>query len=225
MITKMSKNDKEFYYGINGIFERFPELIPAVGEHYYREDGLHKKLMLVAESNYLGVSDEKSVFRNAEVWYEGDDTTPLIPDEKKIDFKNWKYAYPPFRRAIDVANQVLIDNGIKSNGEQDEISFYNYFLRPADSDRKIRPLGIDYRYSGVAMEGVIQKLEPDVIVFLSSNACNSFMKYMQENCISHEDTVICSVVHPSSMWWWRNSGIYGHKKLYDILERNWISRR
>ena len=63
----MSKNDKEFYYGINGIFERFPELIPAVGEHYYREDGLHKKLMLVAESNYLGVSDEKSVFRNAEV--------------------------------------------------------------------------------------------------------------------------------------------------------------
>ena len=221
----MSKNDKEYYYGINGIFERFPELIPAVGEHYYRPDGLHKKLLLVAESNYLRVPDEQSVFRNPQAWYEGEDTSRLIPEDKTQDFSNWKYAYPPFRRAIDIANQVLTAHQVHSNGEQDEIAFYNYFLRPADSDRRIRPTPMDYRYSGEAMEGVIQKLEPELIVFLSSTAHNSFKKYLQEHNISHDNVLIFNVVHPSSIWWWRDSGKYGYRKLYDILETNWLSKR
>ena len=32
-----------------GIFVRFPELVPVCREHYWREDGKHKKLLMVAE--------------------------------------------------------------------------------------------------------------------------------------------------------------------------------
>ena len=221
----MSKNDKEYYYGINGIFERFPELIPAVGEHFFRPDGLHDKLLMVAESNYLKVPDEESVFRSPQAWFEGNDISRLIPEDKTTDFSNWKYAYPPFRRAIDIANKVLTDHQIQTKGQQEEISFYNYFLRPADSDRQIRPTAMDYRYCGEAMAGVIRKLEPDLIVFLSSKACNSFEKFLKANSISYNNILISNVVHPSSIWWWRAGGRYGYAKLYDILERNWLSER
>ena len=58
-IMEYNSNQPEFYYGMGkdlvkeGIFERFPELIPAVGDNYWREDGKHKKLLLVGESNYF----------------------------------------------------------------------------------------------------------------------------------------------------------------------------
>lgn len=53
-MENQDKNQVEFYYGIGkncivkeGIFERFPELIPCAGDHYWREDGAHKKMLLV----------------------------------------------------------------------------------------------------------------------------------------------------------------------------------
>ena len=61
-----------------GIFVRFPELIPAEGSNYWRGDGKRKRLLLIGESNYFTRDwAEKSVFMDAERWYK-EDTDKLI---------------------------------------------------------------------------------------------------------------------------------------------------
>ena len=85
MYEDFNKNHPGFYSGIcketvkEGVFERFPELIPAIGEHYWRAAEQHCKLLLIGESNYF---DEKfissSVFMDDEKWYKME-TGKLIP--------------------------------------------------------------------------------------------------------------------------------------------------
>lgn len=61
------------------IFERFRDLEPAIGKKY----GLNnlRKLLVVAESNYFEDDMEaRSVFKDAEKWYFGENC-PLIPKD------------------------------------------------------------------------------------------------------------------------------------------------
>ena len=59
MESKYNENKPEYYYGIGcetvpgGIFERFPELIPAVGCNYWRGEGVEKKKIMVRGRNYF----------------------------------------------------------------------------------------------------------------------------------------------------------------------------
>lgn len=50
-----------------GVFVRFPELIPAGTENYW-ESSYHKKLLIIGESNYFEDNTD-SVFKNPEAWY------------------------------------------------------------------------------------------------------------------------------------------------------------
>lgn len=87
-MKSFDKNQAEFYYGIGkdyivkeGIFERFPELRPAVGSHYWREDGAHKKMLLVGESNYFDNNDLPfSDFLDAEKWYKTENAKLILRD-------------------------------------------------------------------------------------------------------------------------------------------------
>ena len=231
----MSKNDKEFYYGINneelvkgGVFERFPELIPAVGEHYWRKDGKHKKMIIIGESNYFPQEMEsESVFQNPEEWYKGD-TDKLIPESMVDKVKNWK-GYWTFTKVFDLARQVLTENGIQANQEQDEAVFYNYFLRPALNPgngvrKEFKPQWLDKEVAGLALTGVIEKLEPELIVFVSAKAHIEYMRYMGRHNIQFENVEIQKVAHPSCAWWNRNNGVYGKNKLKDILNKYWINK-
>lgn len=62
-MNQFNEKLKEFYFGIGkeivkeGVFERFPELIPAVGDNYYRKDNIHGKMLLIGESNYFNDAD------------------------------------------------------------------------------------------------------------------------------------------------------------------------
>lgn len=221
----MNKNDKEFYYGIDGIFERFPELIPAVGENYGCEDSVHKKLLLVAESNYFPQCAEAiSDFMDSEKWYKTASTERLIPSEElKHVVSNWKCSYNGFYRAVSVANELLgLHYGKSDKLLQDHVAFYNYFLRPAGSTRIINPDKLDYQFSGTAMMGVINKLKPDLLLFLSSKAHAAFLDYLTINSSDIALPIIEHVVHPSSMWWWKRGGCYGYAKMKSILQQYWI---
>ncbi len=231
----MNKNDKEFYFGIKsnivseGIFERFPLQIPAVGEHYWREDGRHCKMLLVGESNYFrGVSEEESVFNNSELWYKGKDV-PLIPSRKEKVVKNWK-GYRTFTKVYNITDRVLGENGIYSLGGQQEFAFYNYYLRPAGGSRKFVPDTLDKVVAGEALTEIISMnkpelklitLEPNLVIFLSKKAYDDFHWYQDYNQIPFDSDRIMFTCHPAA---WHHWNTYGAKTFEDLISEHWIKK-
>lgn len=229
----VNKNSKEFYYGIGkdivpgGIFERFPELIPYVGENYY--SGNHKQLIFIGDSNYFEKELEAvSVFQDAKEWYTGNVIDKLIPENKKGSVKCAK-GYSTLDKAFTVANDVLKNRGIKLDNDWllNEAAFYNYFLRPALNPgngiaKKFIPEPLDREVAGAALHGIIERLQPQIIVFLSKLAYNEFERYRRGKSLNYTDLLIERVSHPSSLWWNRNGGAYGKGKLERILAANWV---
>lgn len=210
-----------------GVFVRFPELVPAWGNHFWREDRAHKKMLLIGESNYFDDADiPYSDFLQPQEWYRNPDAK-LIPEYRKTDVGNWK-TYKTFTRVYDCMNRILDENHIEH--EEDalcESAFYNYFLRPAHNTgrkKQFVPQPVDLDVAGEALTGVIRVLSPDLIVFLSKLAYNSFLKYCSEKNIVWEGIVIEQVNHPAS-WRFHNaekSACYGKVKLEGLLRKYWI---
>ena len=236
---KPSANQAAFYHGIGtemipeGIFERFPELIPAVGDNYWRADGKHKKLLLVGESNYFPAKLEaKSVFRDPEKWYKGAETDKLIPESMKTAVNNWK-DYKTFNRVYKVMDEELDKNGIEYLPKYGESTFYNYFLRPAlntGACKRFTPEDIDKEVAGLALAGIINRLEPDLVIFLSKKAFNEFEHYYKvyypteykKECIDSCRVSIDCVVHPASIWWNRKGGEMGKTRFRNLLVEHWL---
>ena len=109
-----------------GIFVRFPELVPASLENYWNSKK-HKKLLIVGESNYFD-DDVDSVFKDPQAWYSGAGKQYLVPEGKKKDVNNYK-GYKTFDRLSKTMNEVL--NETLCEHVYEEAMFYNYFLRPA----------------------------------------------------------------------------------------------
>lgn len=211
-----------------GVFVRSPELVPAWGNHFWREDRAHKKMLLIGESNYFDDADiPYSDFLQPQEWYRNPDAK-LIPEYRKTDVGNWK-TYKTFTRVYDCMNRILDENHIEH--EEDalcESAFYNYFLRPAHNTgrkKQFVPQPVDLDVAGEALTGVIRVLSPDLIVFLSKLAYNSFLKYCSEKNIVWEGIVIEQVNHPAS-WRFHNaekSACYGKVKLEGLLRKYWIN--
>lgn len=210
-----------------GVFVRFPELVPAWGNHFWREDRAHKKMLLIGESNYFNDADiPYSDFLQPQEWYRHPDAK-LIPEYRKTDVGNWK-TYKTFTWVYDCMNRILDENHIEH--EKDalcESAFYNYFLRPAyNTGRKKQfvPQPVDLDVAGEALTGIIRVLEPELIVFLSKLAYNSFLNYCKEKEIEWEGIAIELVNHPAS-WRFHNaekSACCGKIKFETLLREYWI---
>ncbi|WP_346700641.1 hypothetical protein [Barnesiella sp. An22] len=210
-----------------GVFVRFPELVPAWGNHFWREGRAHKKMLLIGESNYFDDADiPYSDFLQPQEWYRNPDAK-LIPEYRKTDVGNWK-TYKTFTRVYDCMNRILDENHIEH--EEDalcESAFYNYFLRPAhDIGRRKQfvPQPVDLDVAGEALTGIIRVLEPELIVFLSKLAYNSFLNYCKEKAIVWEGIAIELVNHPAS-WRFHNaekSACCGKIKFEALLREYWI---
>lgn len=231
IMKKYNSNQPEYYYGIGkdgivkeGIFERFPDLIPAIGDHYWREDGAHKKMLLVGESNYFNDNDvPHSDFKDAEAWYKSAEAK-LIPEYRKTHVRNW-IGYETFNKVFNIMNKVLSSSGIKHEKGLQETGFYNYFLRPACDDGKNKgfmPQNIDKEVSGTALTGIIEKISPDLIIFLSKKAYTEFTLFLRRNNLAYDG--IEHVSHPASIWWNRDGGIHGKVKFEDLLRKYWINK-
>ena len=170
-----------------GIFERFPELKPAVGEKYISNE--HNRMLIIGESNYLDDSYMSQCdFKNAEKWYR-DSKAKLIPKEKVSAFSNWVGPYKkyndPFGNLFNSIRSVLQGFGKTCNQYVlQETAYYNYFLRPASINVKgysfkkdCKP--IDREVSGMALCGIIEQMKPDIVVFASRYAFIEFSKYIR----------------------------------------------
>lgn len=211
-----------------GIFNRFRELEPAIGNNYGMNN-LHK-LLVVAESNYFEDDlEEKSVFKDAEKWYYGENC-PLIPEEKKEHVKSWiGEGYPIFNNLFKSMKTVLNESNIKYDPYLlEEFAFYkNYFLRPAS--RKGGNLSfkkdckqIDRDVAGVALCGIIDVIKPDILIFTSKFACEEFIKYYQNANILFENTKIEFVYHPSRHFSWNHRNGLGKQTFERLLREYWL---
>ncbi len=205
-----------------GIFNRFPDLIPAFSDNYWN-NATHKRLMIVGESNYFDDNTD-SVFKNPEEWYKGEDQQHLIPETKKTDVNNWK-AYRSFDRLCKTINNVL-----DSNCEHiyDEAAFYNYFLRPATVRGKNRSFKkdctqMDREAAGAAMCGIIDIDKPDIVIFVSKYAYLEFVKYSESNGY-YSDILIDFVNHPAHPASWHHKNGNGIQKFEKLLKEHWIQR-
>ena len=204
-----------------GIFVRFPELVPASLENYWNSKK-HKKLLIVGESNYFD-DDVDSVFKDPKAWYSGADKQHLIPEGKKKDVSNYK-GYKTFDRLCKSMNEVL--NETLCEHVYEEAMFYNYFLRPATVRKNNRSFKkdctqLDRDVAGNALSGIIDLNHPDVVIFVSKYAYLEFKKYMESNGLSY-DIPIDFVYHPAVHFSWNHRNGNGKQKFERLLREYWI---
>jgi hypothetical protein len=204
-----------------GIFVRFPELIPACQDNYWNSSK-HKKLLIVGESNYFN-DDVDSVFKDPQAWYTGTDKQHLIPEEKKKDVSNYK-GYKTFDRLCKSMNEVLNDTLCEHVFE--EAMFYNYFLRPATVRKNNKSFKkdctqLDREVAGIALCGIIELDKPDIVIFVSRYAHSEFKKYieLQQYELGIPFDFVNHPAHPAS-WHHRNGN--GKQKFEILLREYWI---
>jgi len=206
-----------------GIFVRFPELIPACPENWGNSN-LHRKLMIVGESNYFD-DNADSVFKDPEAWYTGEDILHLIPDDYKVRVSNWKAEYPPFNNLCKSMNQV--SEGFHYDTVYDGAMFYNYFLRPAtvrngNKSFKKDCTQMDREIAGIALCGIIEIDKPEIVVFVSKYAYSEFQKYIDSKMYPIGEIKIDFVYHPSRHFSWHHCNGNGKQKFERLLRDYWI---
>lgn len=205
-----------------GIFVRFPDLIPASTDNYSNSE-FHKKLLIVGESNYFEDGLD-SVFKNPQEWYSGDDTQHLVPEEKRRDVNNWKGGYRTFNTLCKSINEV--SNGFHCNNVYEEAMFYNYFLRPATIRKDNKSFKkdctqLDRDVAGIALCEIIELDKPDIVIFISKYAFDEFKKYIElKNC--DMGVHIDFVNHPAVHFSWNHRNGNGKQKFENLLREFWI---
>ena len=205
-----------------GIFVRFPELVPASQENYWNSKK-HKKLLIVGESNYFD-DNVDSVFKDPQAWYKGEDSQHLIPEDKKSDVSN-EIDYKTFNRVCESMTEV---SGLDCRPIFKESMFYNYFLRPATERGKDRSFKkdctqLDRDVAGSALCGIIDLDRPDVVIFVSKYAHSEFMNYLESNGLSY-DILIDFVNHPAHPASWHHRNGNGKQKFERLLREYWTAK-
>lgn len=209
-----------------GIFERFPALIPAVGEPNYW-NGEHSKLLLVGESNYFeNKFESKSDFKEPNKWYfESKDR--LIPPEK-IDLVNNWVGSRGHNNIFKSMKTVLDEEGIINYNSYllQEAAYYNYFLRPASVKNKncgfekdCKPTDCEVAYS--ALCGIIEEIKPDIVIFVSKFAWEKFEEYRKKGNMQFENVSIDYVNHFSRACWNEENG---KQKFENLLKDYWVKK-
>lgn len=204
-----------------GIFVRFPELIPAASKNYWNSKK-HKRLLIIGECNYFD-DNVDSVYKIPKVWYKGKNTQHLIPKEKKSDISNYK-SNKTLYRLCKTMNDVLGEPLCKH--VYDEAMFYNYFLRPAtlrknDKSFKKDCTRMDRKVAGIALNRIIDIDHPDIIIFISKYAYMEYRKYMDKRRIAYAIPTYC-INHPASHFSWYHRNGNGKQKFERLLRGYWI---
>ncbi len=213
------KSEKVF--GKN-VFKRFPRMMPMVGADYEKQPA---KILLVLESYYFDkkdIDDGKSVFTNADDWYktEGAILIPKISEQHVNMHEDWM-CNPPKGTFLNICSSLKEVRGGNYESQWRSIAIYNYFLRPAFNNNGTKGFG-DNNYCTdddreVAYEtfcGVVETLNPNIVVFLSKLSFKTFLKKNK----SFENIKIECTSHPSIPGW-KNDQMFKN-----ILIENWVKK-
>lgn len=191
-----------------------PNYLPHIGKNY---ELARAKTFIIAESHYL-----PEIYNNkftAEDWY----LNPKSIYEAINGDKGWfetrgvisEYQKPT---VLSPGHRIFLnlENAFKEIDKDrklfEECVYLNYFQRPAEVQGD--SLNIHKIDSEVALENLlvlIEILQPNKIIFVSSKAYADFVKNTTES-MRKQLPYIGSVPHPSaSSWWNRKSPKYGLK--------------
>jgi hypothetical protein len=169
-------------------------MLPYIGFNYQEH-----KVLLVAESHYLGNDEDRKKVANFKEWYE-DKGDIILSQEGHIDtrgvveqwFSSGNGLFQKIKKELDNAN---ID--IKYFWER--IAFMNFFIVPStNGSREIYSTKEVEEKSLTNFEEVIKILKPNYILFLSKRSYYIFEKNNSEYL---NKTFPFS--HPTSIWWYR----------------------
>ncbi len=169
-------------------------MLPYIGFNYQEH-----RVLLVAESHYLGNEEDRKKVANFKEWYEnkGDIT---LSQEGHINirevvgqwFSNGNGLFQKIKKELENAN---ID--IKYFWER--IAFMNFFIVPStNGSREIYSTKKVEEKSLTNFEQVIKILKPNYILFLSKR---SYYIFERKNSEYLKKT--SSFCHPTSLWWYR----------------------
>jgi hypothetical protein len=214
------------------IYNRFPQLKPAIGKHYRSRKN---KILIVAESHYF--PKESTIHENSDIWYSSSfdklkdieknwtNTRLVLEEWRDPNNKNPK-AYLIFDNLQKAASEFLDDSN-KSECIFEHLAFMNYFLRPAKTGLSLKRDHQDKEISYNNIYNVSKLLGINHILFVSRMAYRDFM-WFQQKFQQIENLSAFSIPHPSSSWWNRksknylssNNEVVTGKNLYrDILRR------
>lgn len=180
-------------------YQAYPRMRPFIGRLYGQYG---PKILLVAESHYL--PEGGSLHLDAQCWYAGseknfgtEDEPGWIHTRQIIDKKDGKWSargHEIYRRL----NRALSEVGYLGGGNLFRyVAFMNGFQRPAIEGKSLNVQREDLEVATQTLNGVVDIIEPDCLIFVSSKAKRHLAKHLEVESRG--------VPHPACAWWYRAS--------------------
>lgn len=196
-------------------YRNYPKLKVWVGCNY---STMQKRLLLIGESHYL----DKGITHHHDVvaWYTGGsecekdglgwiNTRAII--QNGID-DHWASKGKSIYRNIERALFETLLFKERPRTAFTEVAFMNYFQRPAEkSGESIKVFPMDAEVSARVLEGVVNIIAPDAVIFTSSLAWRHAKLSGISDFLRRESIAVARAPHPGMPWWNRVSKKYGNK--------------
>jgi len=197
------------------IYQRYPLLKPFIGSDYGSNG---PKILLIAESHYLPA--ESTVHRDSTSWYAGHEGNLTSKEQKWMrtrrilnkPLKGWTAKGHAIYRNIESA---LLKAGLPANDNVfRQIAFMNAFQRPAKDGDSIKQTKQDVEVAVETIDQVIDALQPDHIVFVSTKAKKTVGKHLSHSSVG--------VHHPACPWWNREQdGSNSKQRFINHISNYW----
>lgn len=197
------------------IYQRYPLLKPFVGSDY-GDNG--PRILLIAESHYL--PPESTVHQDSTSWYLGHEDVLTSKEQKWMrtrqilnkPLKGWTAKGHAIYRNIESA---LLKAGLPANDSVfRQVAFMNAFQRPAETGDTIKQKKQDVEVAVETINQVIEALQPDHIVFVSSKAKRTVGKHLSQSSAGFH--------HPACPWWNRKQdGMSSKQRFIDHISNHW----
>lgn len=195
-------------------YKIYPEMKVWVGCNYPVAD---KKLLIIGESHYLEINSRYHL--DPQVWYAGvlsfgKEDWGWIKTRNIISngiSNNWKEKSKNIYRNIEKAlfeSQIFQEKPVSAFTE---ICFMNYFQRPAEiTGKSINVSSIDSKISSIVLQGVVDAIEPNIIIFTSSLAWRHAQQSGIIAYLKTKNIAVSRSPHPGMPWWNKVSKKYGN---------------
>lgn len=197
------------------IYQRYPLLKPFVGSDYGRNG---PRILLIAESHYL--PPESTVHRDPASWYTGREDMLTQKEQKWMrtrrilnkPLKGWTAKGHAIYRNIESA---LLKAGLPANDSVfRQVAFMNAFQRPAKTGDTIKQKKQDVEVAVETINQVVEALQPDHIVFVSTKAKRTVGKHLNQSSVG--------VHHPACAWWNRKQdGMSSKQRFINHISSHW----
>ena len=173
-----------------------PEMVPFIGENY-----LNHKILIISESHFMPKKEQR---QPSDEWYSSDFDQAVL--EGNTNTNNVMLQHFSKKGHVLFRNLENALQKVDASLDLNDISWYNFFQKPAKFGVSIKPTTKDKEIALDTFDEIIKTLEPKIIVFVSSLSFGSLLKNRKWNhelrChqFKNYNSRIGVVPHPTSRW-------------------------